>query len=110
MVQRLGLRLSRIRRRPRTRVTPSSISFGGILDRPSPRRRDHDLANLDRRIAGHDHSSLHCREPSDDETREHPPAEAMAVHKQFLSGAMQAAGQQLKCTTLLRAEAALPSG
>jgi hypothetical protein len=26
-----------------------------FLDRPPPRGRDHDLANLDRRVAGHDH-------------------------------------------------------
>ena len=25
-----------------------------FLDRPPPRGRDHDLANLDRRVAGHD--------------------------------------------------------
>ncbi len=54
--------------------------------------RDHDLAELYRRVAGHDYSSSHCRKPSEDEASDHPPAEAVAVRKQLLGGAMRAAG------------------
>src|SRR6266849_1946535 len=72
-----------------------------FLDRPPPRIRDHDLANLDQRVAGHDHSSLHRRKPSTDEARQHPPSEAVAVPEQFLSGAMRVAGQQPQRAALL---------
>jgi hypothetical protein len=57
-----------------------------------PRLRDHDLADLYRRVAGRDYSSSHCRKPSEDEASDHPPAEAVAVRKQLLGGAMRAAG------------------
>jgi hypothetical protein len=39
-----------------------------------------------------DYSSSHCRKPSEDEASDHPPAEAGAVRKQLLGGAMRAAG------------------
>jgi hypothetical protein len=72
-----------------------------FLDRPPARTCDHDLADLDRRIAGHDHSSLHGRKPGTDEAYQHPPRKAVAVRKQFLGGAMRAAGQELQRAALL---------
>jgi hypothetical protein len=68
-----------------------SLSIFGNESVPS-RLRDHDLADLYRRVAGHDYSSSHCRKPSEDEASDHPPAEAVAVRKQLLGGAMRAAG------------------
>jgi hypothetical protein len=86
-----------------------SLSIFGSESVP-PRLRDHDLADLYRRVAGHDHSSSHCRKLSEDEASDHPPAEAVAVRKQFLSGAMPAAGQQLQRPVLFRAEATFSRG
>src|SRR5882762_7189014 len=68
-----------------------SLSIFGSESVP-PRLRDHDLAELYRRVAGHDYSPSHCRKPSEDEASDHPPAEAGAVRKQLLGGAMRAAG------------------
>jgi hypothetical protein len=68
-----------------------SLSMFGSESVP-PRLRDHDLADLYRCVAGRDYSSSHCRKPSEDEASDHPPAEAVAVRKQLLGGAMRAAG------------------
>ena len=75
-------------------------------ERLPPRRRDPDLANLDQRVASYDYSPLGCRKPRADQTREHPPAEAMAMNKHFLRSAMRTAGQQIQRPALLRAESA----
>jgi hypothetical protein len=68
------------------------------------------LPNLDRCVAGHDYPSPHSRKPSTDEAHKHRPAEAVAVCKQLLSGAMRAVGEQFQRATLFRAEAAFSRG
>jgi hypothetical protein len=50
------------------------------------------------------HLALCCRKPSADKAGQHPAAEAMAEDKQFLVGAVPAAGEQL-CAPLLGTEA-----
>jgi hypothetical protein len=50
-----------------------ALMFG--CERSPPRGRNHDLAKLNRFVAGYDHSSLHRRKPGTNQSRHHLPAE-----------------------------------
>jgi len=62
------------------------------FERSSPRLHHPSPDDLDRLAASFHHLALCCRKLAPDKARQHPTAEAMAEDKQFLVGAVPAAG------------------
>jgi hypothetical protein len=79
-----------------TLVPGEPYAAGGLpSDRLPPGGRNPDPDDLDRLVASLDHLTLCCCEPGTDEADNRRPPEAVAMHKQFIVGAMPAAGEQL---------------
>ena len=73
----------------------ATVELSIPFDHLPPRLRNPDPGDLDRLAAGLDHLTLCCCKSSADETDDRRPPEAVAMHKQFLVGAVPAAGEQL---------------
>ena len=76
-------------------VIAATIEPSIPVDHLLPRLRNPDADDLDRLSASLDHLTLCCCKPGADEAGDRRLPEAVAMHKQFLVGAMSAAGEQL---------------
>ncbi len=78
-----------------TEVIVATVTPYSPFDRLPPGFSDPDPTDIDRLAASLDYLTVCCRKPATDKASQHPAAEAVAKHKQFLVGAVPVAGEQL---------------